>query len=269
MTEIKPIIAFDLDGTLAESKQSITPDMAELLYKLAGIAKVAIISGGSYSQFNLQLLPGLVQIANAHIESADDVTENISHLQNIILMPTSGSMRYEYDPTLKDWKKARVYPFAEDLRQKVITKLNLIIENRKEEFGIPEESYGDRVEDRETQVTFSGLGQRAPNDKKALWDPQSEKRQKLKAEMEMEIPEIEGRIGGMTSLDILPKGFTKATGLKALLEDSGLQISDMLFIGDAVFEGGNDYSPVEAGIETIGIAGPDETAKLIGALLQG
>ncbi len=184
-------------------------------------------------------------------------------------MPTSGSRRYEYDAATKDWKKARVYPFAEDLRQKVITKLNSIIETRKDEFGIPEETFGERVEDRETQVTFSGLGQSAPNDKKALWDPQSEKRQKLKAEMEMEIPEIEGRIGGMTSLDILPKGFTKATGLKALLEDSGLQISDMLFIGDAVFEGGNDYSPVEAGIETIGIKGPEETAKLIGALLQG
>jgi hydroxymethylpyrimidine pyrophosphatase-like HAD family hydrolase len=73
----------------------------------------------------------------------------------------------------------------------------------------------------------------------------------------------------MTSLDILPKGFDKAVGLKALLEDGGLQISDMLFIGDAVFEGGNDYSPVEAGIETIGITGPEETAKLISALLQG
>ena len=41
---MKKLIAFDLDGTLAESKSSIDADMSMLLHDLMGIVKVAVIS---------------------------------------------------------------------------------------------------------------------------------------------------------------------------------------------------------------------------------
>lgn len=278
----KSIIAFDLDGTLSESKQPITEEMSVLICKLATKRKVAIISGGSFSQFRIQLIPGLTSCNVFDLENSGPVDSNSETAENslqtkaqaifsnIILMPTSGSVRYEYSKNENEWIRNRSYPFPDEIKQKVLSKLNEILadKNKREEFGILDEHFGEYVEDRETQITFSGLGQDAPNDKKTLWDRDSAKRNKLKQELESEIPEIEGRIGGMTSLDILPKGFDKAVGLKALLEDKGLTIKNMLFIGDAVFPGGNDYSPVEAGVDTIGISGPIETKKAIELLLE-
>src|SRR5580704_8853316 len=50
------VVVFDLDGTLAESKQRMTPEMGELLAQLLEKAEVAVMSGGSWAQFQQQFL---------------------------------------------------------------------------------------------------------------------------------------------------------------------------------------------------------------------
>jgi len=55
----KSLIIFDLDGTLAESKQPMDSEMTELLARLLEKKKVAVISGGSFEQFKKQFLPEL------------------------------------------------------------------------------------------------------------------------------------------------------------------------------------------------------------------
>ena len=252
---MKKLIAFDLDGTLTESKQSITPEMANLISSLSLKAKVIIISGGSYHQFHEQFLPQIIKTQ--------------SNLQNIILLPTSGSCRYEYDAETKDWKEVYTHPFPQDIKNHALYELNKIVNEQKSDFSIPSEHFGPYIEDRGNQLTFSAMGQEAPLEEKSQWDSNGNKRRKIKDFLEKNIPEIDAHIGGMTSVDVLPKGFDKAVGLKLLLEEQKCSTSDILFIGDAVFEGGNDYSPMKAGIETVGIKGPDETSKLITTLLQG
>ena len=44
---MKRLIAFDLDGTLAESKQPLDDTMGEALADLLAVVDVAIISGGN------------------------------------------------------------------------------------------------------------------------------------------------------------------------------------------------------------------------------
>ncbi len=56
---MKQMIAFDLDGTLAESKQPIGKPMAEALRALLDIALVAVISGGDWPQFETQVVERL------------------------------------------------------------------------------------------------------------------------------------------------------------------------------------------------------------------
>lgn len=245
--ELKKIIAFDLDGTLTESKQPMTAEIAELIDKLCAKYKVAIISGGSFQRFMEQFV------------------HQLKNTTNLILLPTSGSCRYEFDKDTKDWKQTYSHPFLQGIKEKVIEEFKKIISDKT--FEIPEKHFGPYVEDRGNQITLSALGQNAPNEEKKLWDPHSIKRLKIRERLENFIPEIDAHIGGMTSVDVLPKGFDKAVGLKLLLEDSALSTKDMLFIGDSVFEGGNDYSPLKAGIETIGVKGPDETEKVIKSFL--
>lgn len=264
LIQLKKIIAFDLDGTLAESKQSMTEEMAKLLISLAKVAKVVIISGGSIYQFKKQFVPALLEIEH---DSMDLVQASLN-LKNIILLPTSGSVQFEYDIEKKEWVEKFAHPFSEELQVQVMNLLTEIISHRREEFEIPETHFGEYIENRGTQITFSGLGQDAPSGEKSLWDPTASKRKKIADLLEETIPQIHAHIGGMTSIDILPRGFDKAEGLKVLLARLGLPLTDMLFVGDAVFEGGNDYSPKVAGIETVGIKNPAETAFLISALLQ-
>ena len=78
---MKQLIAFDLDGTLAESKQPIGAEMAGLLKELLAVAKVAVISGGDWPQFDKQVAQQIPAGAN---------------LENLFLMPTTGSKLYRF-----------------------------------------------------------------------------------------------------------------------------------------------------------------------------
>ncbi len=246
----KKIVAFDLDGTLTVSKSPITPEMASLVKELAKQKMVVVISGGNFKQFQTQLLPPFYD---------DGSSSSLFH--NLKLLPTSGSQRYEYDVELKDWQMTDKEPLSEEVKGRVKKLLQGIIDSGL--YDIPPNPTGAIIEDRDTQISFSALGQQAPIEEKKLWDPDQKKRQKIKAEIEPKIPEATIAIGGTTTLDILQKGFNKAVGLERLLNKLSLGKSDMIFVGDALFPGGNDYSVYEAGIETIAVKGPEETAEII------
>ena len=105
MLSSKKVAAFDLDGTLAESKLPPTPGMATLLCRLASKIPIIIISGGSYSQFKKQLLPKIVEVPMS----------DTTHLSNFILMPTNGSQCFNYDKMTKEWFAIYTENFPEEL----------------------------------------------------------------------------------------------------------------------------------------------------------
>lgn len=257
MTNIKDkkIIAFDLDGTLAESKQPLDKEMAVLLKKLLKHKKVIIISGGSFGQFEKQFLPYL------------DITETEKDLySNLILLPTSGSLCYQFDVQKKDWQITNKEEMPKEIKEKIFSTIKDFIENNS--YGIKPYKEGDQVlEDRGTQITLSALGQNAPIEEKIKWDKDQEKRQAIKKILESKLPEVSFSIGGATSIDILPKGFDKAEGLKKFLEKEKMKKEDLFFVGDAIFPGGNDYSPLLEGFDCQKVSGPAETKKIIQTFL--
>lgn len=239
------LVAFDLDGTLAESKQPITVGMAELLYKLSLVTKVAVISGGSLERFHDQLLHSIIPSPN------------------IILLPAEGSSRYEYKN--KKWVMTDREPFPKALKNQVTEVLKEIIADPQ--YEIPPFPEGEYIEDRDTEIAFSALGQNAPLSEKEKWDPTRARRFKIKAAIESRVPNLMVAVAGTTSIDILPKGFDKAKGLGLFLKKTKLKKEDVLFMGDAVVPGGNDYSVFEVGIKTIKVSGPEETAQAIKSLI--
>jgi hypothetical protein len=56
---MRRLIVFDLDGTLAKSKSSVDSETSSLIHALLGVARVAVISGGAWPQFEAQLLAEL------------------------------------------------------------------------------------------------------------------------------------------------------------------------------------------------------------------
>ena len=239
---MKRLIVFDLDGTLAESKSSIDPEMSKLLHKLLGVVRVAVISGGGWPQFEKQLLSNLPH---------DKCLENLS------LLPTCGTKFYQYS---KDWKKLYSEDFTVNEKEKIIGSLKKAID--KTGFKV-EKVWGETIEDRGSQITFSALGQQAPIEEKKKWDPDFAKRKKIKAILDQSIREFSVRLGGTTSVDVTKPGIDKAYGIGKLRDTLGISIQEMIFIGDALFPGGNDYPAKEAGVVSIQVKNPNESKRVI------
>jgi len=243
---MKRLIVFDLDGTLAESKSSLDPEMSELLHNLLGIAKVAAISGGDWPQFEKQLLSNL-----PHDE----------RLENLSLLPTCGTKFYQYN---KVWEKLYSEDFTAKEKEKIIGSLKKAIEK----MGVNvEKVWGETIEDRGSQITYSALGQEAPIEEKKKWDPDFAKRKKIKAILDKSIPEFSVNLGGTTSVDVTKPGIDKAYGIFKLRDTLGISIKEMIFIGDALFPGGNDYPAKEAGVLCIKVRDPNESKLVIETII--
>jgi phosphomannomutase len=243
---VKKLIVYDLDGTLAESKSSLDTEMSALLHDLLGVVKVAVISGGDWPQFQKQLLSNLPQ---------DD------RLVNLSLLPTCGTKFYHY---AREWKKVYEEDFAPTEKEKIVSSLTKALSAAG--FKV-EKIWGKEIEDRGSQITFSALGQQAPLAEKEKWDPDFAKRKKIKAILDTFIPEFSVRLGGATSIDVTKPGIDKAYGIRKLRDFLGISIKEMIFIGDALFVGGNDYPAEEAGVVSIPVRGPNETKRVTEAII--
>ena len=132
---------------------------------------------------------------------------------------------------------------------------------------VPEQVWGERIEDRGSQITFSALGQQAPIHAKEAWDPDFAKRTRIQADLRQRLPGLSINMGGATSIDITRAGVDKAHGLRKLRDESGIALDAMMFIGDAIFPGGNDYPAKQLGLDTVRVRDPQETLAVIAAII--
>jgi HAD superfamily hydrolase (TIGR01484 family) len=243
---MKKLIVFDLDGTLAASKSTLDAEMASLLHDLLGIVKVAVISGGAWTQFEKQVLSRLPQ---------DE------RLASLSILPTCGTQFFQY---AGQWKRLYAENFTAAERDKIISSVKQAIATAGFE---AEKTWGDAIEDRGSQVTYSALGQQAPLAEKEKWDSDLAKRKKIKSILDTLIPEFSVRIGGATSIDITKPGIDKQYGIKKLRDILRIPVKEMIYVGDALFVGGNDYPAEQAGVISIPVRGPEETKRVIEAVI--
>ncbi|MHC2998708.1 HAD-IIB family hydrolase [Microbacterium sp. HJ5] len=250
MTDGTPLlVAFDLDDTLAPSKSAIDPRIADLLVALAERVEVAIISGGQLAQFTAQVVDRL----------PDASADALSHLH---LLPTCGTQYYRLTPD------GVVTVYAHSLTDDQKSRALAAVEGEARRLGLWEaETWGDILEDRGSQITFSALGQRAPLAAKTAWDPTGEKKNTLRAAVAVLIPDLEVRSGGSTSVDITHRGIDKAYGMRQLAEQTGISLDDMLFVGDRLDPDGNDYPVLAMGVTCHAVEGWEDTADFLDALI--
>lgn len=244
------LVIFDLDGTLTESRSPMDDEMGGLLQELLEQTDVAVISGGALERYKTQFLEVL--------------NHRPVNMSNLYLAPLSGSSLYTF--TNNDWSPVYMETMTLEQKKKIMDAFPLAF---KDIGFVPEANpVGKLIDDRDGQVTFSGLGCEAPIEKKKRWDPDRKIRMKLKDALKKYLPDFEISVGGTTSIDISRKGIDKAYGVSKLSEYLSIPREEIVFMGDAIVEGGNDYSVVGTGVKTQLVEGPEETKKYVRELLS-
>ncbi|MSU75808.1 MAG: HAD-IIB family hydrolase [Candidatus Magasanikbacteria bacterium] len=253
----KDLIVFDLDGTLAPSKSPMDKEMSELLKELLKVKKIAVIGGGKYGLFQFQLLVCL------------KVPTALFH--NLFLFPTTATTFYRYK---NGWKTV----YSHKLSLKEVAKIKSTFNRVFKEIGYehPKKIYGELIENRGTQVSFSvygqdivaTLGQKGIRLKEEWKNKHTPTKMKIAKLMQKYLPEFEVRAAGFTTIDVTKKGIDKAYGLHQIEKHIHVPIKRMVFIGDAIFPGGNDYAVTKTGVDNIPVDGPEDTKKIIKEILK-
>ena len=242
------IIGFDLDNTLAKSKQPMTDAMTGRFTELTHLIPIALISGGSYGVVCHQVLDRLDETADR-----DDLH----------VMPTSGTRYYRWNG--REWTLVYDHDLDEVDRLAIVSSL----ERRAREQGVWEEHvWGDRIEDRGSQITFSALGQWAPVEAKRDWDPDHTRKHRLALAVQADLPHMLVRTGGMTSVDVSKPGTDKSFAIATLADRLGIETGQIAFIGDRMDPGGNDYPAAVAGAMALRVSDPEDTLSLCDELIR-
>jgi HAD superfamily hydrolase (TIGR01484 family) len=243
------IVVFDLDDTLAPSKSPLPEPMSAALLMLLERLPVGIITGGRFEQIRTQIL--------------DRMPASEELLGRLHLMPTCGAQYV----VRRDGRWTQVY--SEDLPAAERAHIVDVLERVSRELGLWEEKpWGEPIEDRQTQLTYSALGQLAPLEAKTRWDPDGAKRRLLVAHLTPALPGLEVRSGGSTSIDVTRQGVDKAYGVGRLMTRLQLDRDDVLFVGDRLDAAGNDYPVLAAGVPCVAVADWQATLVLIRQLVE-
>lgn len=239
-----------MDNTINSPKAPIDKEMASLLTHLLEKKLVCIISGGWFPQFETQVINNL----------------NLSKelLKKLIIQPTSGTQMFLFKND--KWTKIYEHGLSKEESKQVFDAFKVALPEAG--FEQPKKLYGEQIQDRGSQITFSTFGQEAPHELKNEWDPDHKKRQHILKILKKYIPKLEIRIGGSTSIDVTKKGMDKGYGVRQLVKVLNIQKEEMLFVGDGLFPGGNDYAVKLEGVESIQVDDPEDTKKVIKGILD-
>ncbi|WP_418968710.1 HAD-IIB family hydrolase [Alloscardovia omnicolens] len=229
------VLAFDLDNTLARSKMPMTDETARLFASLTHLLPVAIVTGGRFELIESQVL---------------DSTLPYMYPNNVVLLPTTGTSYFQWNGrTFAPW-------YTLELSDDQKNRARYVLERYARSLHLwYEHTDGVRIEDRGSQITFSALGSHAQVDRKEAWDPDGAKRSLLAAQVQKELPDLTVRVAGSTSIDISSRGIDKSFAVSKIAEQFTISPSDIVFVGDRMSPGGNDYPAALAGTQAVRVDG--------------
>jgi HAD superfamily hydrolase (TIGR01484 family) len=240
-------VLFDLDDTLAESFKPPRPEMVDALGRLLAKVPVAILTAAGFPRIERDFL---------------GILARSPHIDRMYIFPNSAAECLAFRDDV--WKPEYSIALSNEERARISDAMQAMEQNPVFE---PHPLYPPRIIDRGAQVAFAALGLDAPLSAKTSFDPDQTKRIKMRAFLEEKAPGFEILIGGMTTIDVTKKGVNKAHGVRWLSEHLGIPAGKMLYIGDALYPGGNDAVVMETGIATRAITSPEETLRVINELL--
>ena len=252
----KDLIVFDLDGTLAPTKSTIDKEMNRLIERLLIQKRVAVIGGGKLELFKHQLLNKL------------KVPQEL--LKKLFLFPVTATSFFRYN---NGWENVYTHNLTAEEVDQIMSAFTKVFE--KIDYK-PKKAYGKVIENRGSQITWSALGQdvvKVLGEKgvtlKNKWKKENTPlKLKIAKSLQEYLPNLEVHAAGYTSIDITKKGIDKAYGLKQMEKFLKTKIKNMVFVGDAIFPGGNDYAITKTPIDYFTVKDPEDTKRVIRQILK-
>lgn len=241
---------FDLDNTLTPSKSLIESRHVPILKALCERVDVVVVSGHGEIDIKKHLTPALEGMYYVLGQNGNRAVTK------------SGEVLWNH--SLSDDQKIAILKFIEWAQEEL--RRNGIVTSVKDE--------SDIVEDRDSQIAFSLIGHHLPKPEKDAFDPDFKKRRAVMAAAELngELKKltgakVEGRIGGTTVIDFFALGKNKGYNVGEFIKKMGWEAQDCIYIGDALFPGGNDDT-VNGVIETHAVKDYRETYEYLSAILS-
>jgi HAD superfamily hydrolase (TIGR01484 family) len=233
---------FDLDNTLTPSKALILPEHAPILKRLTEVADVIVVSGHGGKDIRAHLTPALA--GTYHTLG-----------QNGNLAETKDG-RMLWNRSLSQPQKDAILAFIAKAR----ARLNYAVKDEN-----------DIIDDRDSQIAFSLIGHHEDPEKKKQFDPKHEIRLGLLRDMAVDVEalraaNVEVRSGGTTVLDFFELGKNKGYNVAEYIKTMGWDKDECLYLGDALFPGGNDETVIGV-IETRAVEGPEDTFAFIKTII--
>ena len=260
----KPIVLFDMDGTLSPARQPIIDGMLEKLIELSVISDIGIVTGSGISYIKQQ---------------CECILENISKFDSsLTLFPCNGTQVYRIS-SRSNIKNV----FSENMRMSICDifnevlhflsqeQLNFISNIVKQEEKNTLQLSGTFIQYRNSMLNWCPIGRDATSFDRENFirmDKKDNIREKLVKRLtkqkEKKKWNIHFALGGSTSIDIYPEGWDKTFALKHI----NVEERDVYFVGDRCREGGNDkaiYEKIKEIDENMAYEtrSPEETLKII------
>jgi phosphomannomutase len=198
---------FDVDGTLTPSRQKISGDFQRWFLEFCYDNEVYLVTGSDYSktveQIGVSICESVRRVYNC---SGSDVWEAGVNTQ---------TLNWALPETAHGWLSEELAASKFELRT------------------------GQHFEDRPGMCNFSIVGRGATLEQRkkyVRWDQETGEREKIAVKFNHTFPELEARVGGETGIDIYPRGNDKSQILRDFDDDDFI-----VFFGDRMDEGGNDY----------------------------
>ena len=222
-------LLFDMDGTLTDARQPITPDVVAALSQTTNGIKRHLVTGSDMSKIEEQIPNNIMlslfsriyacngtKVFNCDIDMDD---ENLPIEPELI-----------HKVTLKDhYSEADLNHIINVLLQtayKTHTKIKT----------------GTFVEWRDSQINFSVVGRNctlAQREDYVEWDNKSGERRKIIDKLRKEFKGwgLSFRLGGQISIDITREGWDKSYAFENMMESP----NQCIFFGDKICKDGNDF----------------------------
>lgn len=208
------VIAMDLDGTLTQHKQPLTPENRTALEALARKYHLVMVGAGQ-----------VMRIFNQLEHFPIDVIGNY------------GLQYGKYNPETKNLDIQRDITFPCD-KESVDQRVTLL----RKKYGFTE-FRGENTEFHPSGcVTIPLLGTKALQEDKLAFDPDRSKRRDIYKEVCELFHDYTVFIGGSSSFDMSPAPYNKYYALDLYCKEHGLRHENVVYIGDDYGPGGNDES---------------------------